>query len=134
MNVIYKGIKPTIATPGSAGHDLQSVENVSLVPGEKKMIRTGLSTSMPVGMVALVFIRSSVAKRGLQLMNHVAVIDADFPSEWMLMVQNTSSEIYRISEGDRLAQAVFIQYETPNFIEGNPLQGERTGGMGSTGI
>jgi dUTP pyrophosphatase len=134
ISVIYKGIKPAIATPGSAGHDLQSVESVSLVPGEQRLIRTGLRTAMPVGVVALVFIRSGCAKRGLRLMNHVAVIDSDYRGEWMLMIHNSSSEVFVISEGDRLAQAVFIPYLTPNFIEGNPDETERgAGGFGSTG-
>ncbi len=134
MNVIYKGIKPTCATPESAGYDLQSVENVTIYPNQLHLVRTGLRTKLPAGTVALVFIRSSVAKKGLHLENNVAVIDADYIGEWMLMLRNHGASEIRISEGDRLAQAVFIQHESPVFIEGNIEQTERgEGGIGSTG-
>lgn len=78
-----------------------------------------------------IYIRSSIGKKGLELCNKVAVIDADYKDEVFLMIKNTSDKPYEIKNGDRLAQGVFQQVIRPTHMIN---ESKREGGIGSTGI
>lgn len=130
---------PSYATPGAAGIDLAAaiVEPVTVEPGERVMIPTGLAVDMPTTeIVGLVFPRSGLAARhGLALANAVGVIDSDYKGEILCPVQNNGEQPYQIKPGDRIAQLLFmpvlkVQIE---FTEGLSESERGKGGFGSTG-
>lgn len=130
---------PAYATSGSAGLDLAAAisEPVTVEPGERVMIRTGLAVDIPSQeIVGLVFPRSGLAARhGLALANAVGVIDSDYKGEIICPVQNNGEQPYQIKPGDRIAQLLFmpvmrVQIE---FTEELSASKRGQGGFGSTG-
>ncbi len=129
---------PTYATEYSAGADLYNLksDNVTIAPGETKLIHTGIAMEIPEGYVGLVFARSGLAtKRGLAPANKVGVIDCDYRGEIMVALYNQSSAVQTLAVGERVAQIVFTQYDTAEFEVVDELDStERgAGGFGSTG-
>lgn len=129
---------PVYATSGSAGLDLQAdlAEALTIKPGQRTQVGTGLAIEIPTGYVGLVFARSGLASRhGVGLANGVGVIDSDYRGELRCALHNTSDEPYTIQPGDRIAQLVFIPVVQANL----QLVAELTdtargsGGFGSTG-
>lgn len=130
-----KSVIPGYATPFSAGADLYSTETVSVKPGETAMIHTGLCMEIPEGYAGFIFARSGMAvKRGLAPANKVGVIDSDYRGEIIVALYNQSEEVRTVSEGERIAQIVFLKYEKAEFVSGSLTDTERgSGGFGSTG-
>ena len=129
---------PKRATGNSAGYDLASISDVTIQPGEIKMIPTGLKVSMLKNEALFVYPRSSLAiKKGLMMSNGVGVIDADYygnkDNEGHIMVPlyNFKSEPVTVLKGERVAQGIFMSYLKTNSDEtdGNV----RLGGFGSSG-
>lgn len=133
-----KDIKlPERSTKFSAGYDFKSLEDFDLNPNQIHIFKTGIKAKMDDDDVLLIFIRSSLAiKKGLQLANNVAVIDADYFSNpendghIMIAIKNTSNDIVSIKKDDKIAQGMFTKYETT--ID-DKSSNERKGGTGSTG-
>lgn len=123
---------PVRATKGSAGYDISSSEQVTIQPGEIKLVHTGLAVQMEQDDVMLVIDRSSnPRKRGIVLSNSLGVIDHDFfPNEFMGMFTNITDKPVTIEAGQRIMQAVFVKY---GLVDNDNANGERTGGFGSTG-
>ena len=122
----------------SAGYDLYSCidEPVCIRPGETAMIGTGISVEIPEGWFGAVFARSGLAsKQGLRPANCVGVCDSDYRGEYSVALHNDSSEIRIVSNGDRIAQLVFLPFGEAEFEETDDLsETERGGGgFGSTG-
>lgn len=119
-------------TPDGAGGDGPVL---TLAPGDRALVPTGLRASLPSGYEAQIRIRSSLAlERGLTLPNAPGTIDADYPDEWFVLVQNGSRREQRVWHGERVAQAVLQRYETLEWVEGEVQRStDRTGGFGSTG-
>lgn len=129
-------IIPTYGTEYSAGADLYALEGEIILPGQTKLIHTGLSMEIPQGLVGLVFARSGLAtKRGLAPANKVGVIDSDYRGEIMVSLYNQSSVEQTIEKGERIAQISFVPYYAAEFELCDELEqtirGE--GGFGSTG-
>lgn len=128
---------PERQTTGSAGYDICAAVEATLCTGEVILLPTGLKAQIDNGYTMLLFIRSSIGIRGLVLANDVAVIDSDYynnpdnEGHFFLAVKNISNETKHINAGDRLAQAVFVKYGTTNK---DKADGERKGGIGSTGV
>ncbi|MBE6674446.1 MAG: dUTP diphosphatase [Ruminococcaceae bacterium] len=129
---------PTYGSPYAAGADLYACveEEVSIMPGETKLIKTGLAIELPVGYAAFIYARSGLAsKRGLAPANKVGVVDCDYRGEVMVALHNHSNEAQSISPKERIAQMVIAPYVTAEFFETDTLsdtvRGE--GGFGSTG-
>ena len=99
---------PVYATPGAAAADLCAVLDapLTLSPGERTMIPTGLAIELPdAGCVALLYARSGLAvKHGLTLPNCVGVIDSDYRGEVKVALINLGQEPYTIEPGERVAQ------------------------------
>ncbi|MBU1143150.1 MAG: dUTP diphosphatase [Firmicutes bacterium] len=137
----FKHLNPVIpkrATEGSAGYDLSSIEDVTIMPQEIKLIPTGLKVLMPKNEALFVFPRSSLAiKRGIMMSNSVGVIDADYygnsDNEGHIMVPliNIRNEPVQILKGERIAQGVFLQYQKTTDDETDNVT--RLGGFGSSG-
>lgn len=130
---------PFRATPGSAGMDLYACidEPVTLGPGEKAVIPTGIAIALPgPELGAFIFARSGLAiKHGIGLLNSVGVIDSDYRGEICIGVINQLQEAYTITPDERIAQMVIIPVSLISPVEVDELdETERgAGGFGSTG-
>lgn len=130
---------PTYGSSYSAGADLYALTNgetVTFLPGETKIIHTGIALEIPEGYAGLIYARSGIAnKRGLAPSNKVGVVDADYRGEIMVSLHNHSSETQQIADGERVAQMVIAPFLTVEYNEVTELsetvRGE--GGFGSTG-
>ena len=140
IKIISKsGRMPTYETEGSAGADLRAYldEPVTLMPGERKLIPTGLYVELPQGIEAQVRARSGLSiKHGIGLVNGVGTVDSDYRGEWNVPLINFSDELYTINDGDRIAQVVFSRYERASFESVEKInETERgDGGFGHTGL
>ncbi|MFI6322144.1 dUTP diphosphatase [Nonomuraea sp. NPDC050556] len=128
---------PSYAHPGDAGADLHTAEDVELLPGERKVVRTGVAIALPDGFAAFVHPRSGLAaKHGVTVVNAPGTIDAGYRGEIMVILLNTDAkDAVRLSRGDRIAQLVVQRVEKVAFCEVEQLPGSArgTGGHGSTG-
>ena len=100
---------PTYGTVYSAGCDLYACMDydVSINPGETKLIKTGLSMEIPENYAGLIYARSGLAtKKGLAPANKVGVIDSDYRGEIMVALHNHSNEVQTIDKNERIAQLV----------------------------
>ncbi|MFL6158331.1 MAG: dUTP diphosphatase [Marmoricola sp.] len=128
---------PSYAHPGDAGADLFAREAVTLAPGERRLVPTGLAIALPPGYVALVHPRSGLAHRsGLSIVNAPGTIDAGYRGEIQVCLVNLDPHTpIELSRGDRIAQLVIQRFESAEFLEVAELpesvRGE--GGYGSTG-
>ncbi|MEY8514499.1 dUTP diphosphatase [Lactococcus taiwanensis] len=123
---------PVRATKGSAGYDISASEQVTIQPGEIKLVHTGLAVQMEQDDVMLLIDRSSnPRKRGIVLSNSLGVIDHDFfPNEFKGMFTNITDKPVTIEAGQRIMQAIFVKY---GLVDNDNANRERTGGFGSTG-
>ena len=128
---------PTYGSACAAGADLYSCEGeLNFLPGETKLVHTGIAMEIPDGYVGLIYARSGIAtKRGLAPANKVGVIDSDYRGEIMVSLHNHSTEVVSVEAKERIAQIVIAPYLTVNFTEVEELDdtARGTGGFGSTG-
>ena len=123
---------PRRATKYSAGYDFYAAVSAEIKPGEKYVIPTNTAVEMDEDDVLLIFPRSSYAiKFGLDLVNSVGVIDADYKDQIFICYRNTGDEPFFIKRGDRIAQGVFVKFLK---TDDDKADGERRGGVGSTGV
>ena len=102
-----QGYLPTYETDGSAGMDLKASlkETVTLEPGERTLVPTGLFIELPPGYEAQIRARSGLAiKRGIGLVNGVGTIDSDYRGEIKIPLINWGKDPFTINDGDRIAQ------------------------------
>jgi dUTP pyrophosphatase len=128
---------PSYAKPGDAGADLTARIDVTLQPGERTLVPTGISIALPNGYVALVHPRSGLAiKHGVTMVNSPGTVDAGFRGELqIILINHDPKEAISFKKGDRIAQLVIQQVERANFVEVESLPGSDrgSGGFGSTG-
>ncbi|WP_246815340.1 dUTP diphosphatase [Corynebacterium sp. HMSC08F01] len=128
---------PHRAHPEDAGADLYSAEDVTLQPGERALIGTGIAIALPVGTVGLIHPRSGLAaKQGLSIVNTPGTVDAGYRGELKVCLINTDrSEPIVITRGMRIAQLVVQRVELASFQEVDELDEtvRGAGGYGSTG-
>jgi len=128
---------PSYEHPGDAGLDLRAAESVTIAPGERALVATGIAIALPAGFAAFVHPRSGLALRaGLGIVNAPGVIDAGYRGEIkVILVNHDLRETIEISHGDRIAQLVIQQVESAELIEVTELPGSHRGGggFGSTG-
>ena len=129
---------PTYGSPYAAGADLYAceAEDVTLAPGETRLIHTGLAMEIPEGLVGLIYARSGLAsKRGLAPANKVGVVDCDYRGEVMVALHNHSDLPQTVGKSERIAQIVFAPYYTAEFQVTEELSDtvRGSGGFGSTG-
>lgn len=129
-------IIPKYQTKCSAGLDLHSIEDVELIPNERKLIGTGLAMEIPIGFEGQVRPRSGLAvKHGITVLNSPGTIDSDFRGEVKVILINHSDKSFMINEGDRIAQLIISSVKQVEIEEVKELtETERgEGGFGSTG-
>lgn len=128
---------PAYAHPGDAGADLLSTVDVTLAPGERALVPTGISIALPPGFVALIHPRSGLAARhGLSIVNTPGTVDAGYRGEIkVLLVNHDRVAPVRLARGDRIAQLVVQRFERARFVEVDalPESVRGAGGYGSTG-
>ncbi len=129
-------IIPSYQTKGAAGFDLHSVEELTLEPGKRAMVATGLAFSIDEGYEVQVRPRSGLAyKYGVSVINTPGTIDSDYRGEIKVLLINHGEEPFAIKKGERIAQAVVKEVVLADFTEVEELDDtERgSGGFGSTG-
>ena len=128
---------PAYATAGSAGLDLRACisQSITLPPGGRALVGTGIAVALPAGAEAQIRPRSGTSfKKGLQIPNAPGTIDSDYPDEWMVIVRNPAATAIRIEHGERIAQMVLARYEVLAIESGDvAVTTSRVGGFGSTG-
>lgn len=137
-DVLVVGPVPEYQRPGDAACDLTSSQSLTLAPGERALVATGVSIALPDGYAAFVMPRSGLAAQyGIGLVNSPGVIDAGYRGEIKVVLINTdSAESFSIEPGDRIAQLVIHPVSRARFHAVDTLPGSDRGegGFGSTGI
>ena len=127
---------PAYATSGSAGMDVVSAEDVTIAPGARHAVVTGLSVAIPQGFEIQVRPRSGLAfKHGITVPNTPGTIDSDYRGELKVLLINHGSEDFAIARGDRVAQLVLAPVVQAAWSEVDELDATQrgAGGFGSTG-
>ncbi len=127
---------PAYAHPGDAGADLHAAEALTLEPGERALVGTGVAIALPDGYAAFVHPRSGLAhKHGITIVNAPGTVDAGYRGEIKVNLLNTGGQPHRIEVGDRIAQLVVQRVERARFVAVERLPGSDRGerGHGSTG-
>lgn len=129
---------PAYATALSAGMDLLAAvaEPVTLEPGQRRLIPTGIAIALPAGFEAQIRPRSGLAlKNGISLVNSPGTIDADYRGEIGVIVINHGDQPFTVERGTRIAQMVIARHERAVWTEVDNLDetARGAGGFGSTG-
>lgn len=141
---------PKYQTPGASGFDLHALEDVTILPGETKLVRTGLAFSVGHGYEMQVRPRSGLSlKTPLRVSNAPGTVDSDFSGEVCVIMSNTMEpltsgytpeeddrDIHPIKKGDRIAQGVICPVVQADFEVVDELQETQrgSGAFGSTGV
>ncbi|MGX7926774.1 dUTP diphosphatase [Tsuneonella sp. HG094] len=127
---------PKYTTDGAAGMDVLAAEDVTIAPGARHAVATGLAVAIPAGYEIQVRPRSGLAlKHGITVPNTPGTIDSDYRGELKVILINHGSEPFAIARGDRVAQLVLAPVTQAAWDEVADLD-ETTrgaGGFGSTG-
>jgi dUTP pyrophosphatase len=127
---------PAYATIGAAGMDVVSAEDVTVAPGERHAVATGLALAIPQGYEIQVRPRSGLAlKHGITVPNTPGTIDSDYRGELKVILINLGQEPFVIQRGDRVAQLVLAPVVQAALDEVAELDATERGegGFGSTG-
>lgn len=128
---------PSYAHPGDAGADLYAAETVTLAPGERRLVRTGIAIALPDGYAAFVHPRSGLSVRsGIGIVNAPGTIDSAYRGEISVnLINHDPASPVTLTRGDRIAQLVVQEVARARFVPVQALPGTHrgTGGFGSTG-
>lgn len=127
---------PHYATSGAAGMDIISAEDVTLAPGARHAVATGLAVAIPQGYEIQVRPRSGLAlKHGITVPNTPGTIDSDYRGELKVIMINHGADPFPIARGDRVAQLVLAPVTQAQWEEVDKLDDtvRGAGGFGSTG-
>ncbi|PRQ10355.1 dUTP diphosphatase [Corynebacterium sp. 13CS0277] len=129
---------PARAHRGDAGVDLYATDDVTLAPGHRALVGTGIALALPLGYVGLIHPRSGLAlKHGISVVNTPGTIDADYRGEIKVCLINHDLEApFEVRRGDRIAQLLIQKVELVDFVEVDELDDTTRGtsGYGSTGV
>ena len=128
---------PAYAHPGDAGMDVRSIENVTLAPGARALVRTGLVLELPPDAEAQVRPRSGLAlKHGVTVLNTPGTIDAGYRGEVGVILINLGAEPFVVEKGMKIAQLVVAPVAQAEVVEVSVVDAtdRGAGGFGSTGV
>jgi dUTP pyrophosphatase len=134
VRVSGAGALPVRGSADAAGADLRAAEALTLAPGERAAVGTGLRLEIPRGYAGLVWPRSGLAVRdGIDTL--AGVIDADYRGEVKVVLVNHGQRAFQVSPGDRIAQLLVQRVEQTTFVAVDALDATERGesGFGSTG-
>lgn len=129
-------VLPAYKTSGAAGADLHSVEEVLLRPGEVRAVSVGFAVSIPEGFEIQLRPRSGLAlNQGVTVHNSPGTVDSDYRGEVKVILANFGKADFKVSPGDRIAQAVVAVVAQAVYEETEELDNTArgSGGFGSTG-
>jgi dUTP pyrophosphatase len=127
---------PAYETAGAAGMDLRAAEGITLRPGARCLVPTGIAIALPHGFEAQVRPRSGLAvKHGITVLNAPGTIDSDYRGEVKVPLINLGQEDFTIARGDRIAQIVIAPVTRAGWNELETLDetARGAGGFGSSG-
>ena len=131
---------PAYETPGSAGMDLRAAvpehEPLTLRPGARALVPTGLSMAIPLGYEVQIRPRSGLAaKHGVTCLNTPGTIDSDYRGEVKVILINLGEDDFVIGRGERIAQMILAPVAQAAWLETDSLDetARGAGGFGSTG-
>lgn len=127
---------PRYAKEGDAGMDIMACESGTIVPGERRLVKTGLCVALPFGYEMQVRSRSGLAlKHGVVVLNSPGTIDCGYRGEIGVILFNSSQTSFSFERGDRIAQLVCAPVTIAAALEATELdETERgEGGFGSSG-
>jgi dUTP pyrophosphatase len=128
---------PARAHHGDAGVDLHAAAEVTIGPGERVLVGTGVAVALPVGTVGLIHPRSGLAARtGLSIVNTPGTVDAGYRGEIKVcLINHDLRDAIHVRRGDRIAQLLVQRVELPDFVEVDSLDetSRGAGGYGSSG-
>jgi dUTP pyrophosphatase len=136
IEIGFKGTEPKRASTGAGGYDLLVGEDVTIVPGHTRLVRTQTALELPNEWLVFMLPRSSMHKIGLQLANQIGLIDEDFRGYILMALRNETDETVTVHKGMSLTQGVFLSTRNSeiSFVRKSVLletaRGE--GGFGST--
>ena len=128
---------PTYAHPGDAGMDVRSIEELTLEPGARALVHTGLVFQLPPDAEAQVRPRSGLAlKHGVTVLNSPGTIDAGYRGEVGVILVNLGQQPFKIEKGMKIAQVVVSHVEQAEIVEVQETDetDRGSGGFGSTGV
>jgi dUTP pyrophosphatase len=128
---------PAYASDGAAGMDVVAAESLTLKPGQRAAVATGMAFAIPAGWEIQVRPRSGLAlKNGITCLNTPGTIDSDYRGEVKVILANLSDEYFEVKRGDRIAQLVPALVQRAVLTEVDELDGtvRGSGGFGSTGV
>lgn len=125
---------PRRATPGSAGLDLYSAEELTIPAGERRLVDLGFSMAFSNLCYARIAPRSGLAVKGIDV--GAGVIDADYRGPVKVLLINNSKQDFPVRVGDRVAQMIFekIRMLEPMQVDDLDSTSRGAGGFGSTGL
>jgi dUTP pyrophosphatase len=131
-------LTPKYETSGSSGMDIAAYidKDVVINSGDKALVPTGFSLSIPHGYEVQIRPRSGLAvKKGITVLNTPGTIDSDYRGEVKVVLINLSKDKFIVKKGERIAQMVVCPIEQVSVEEVKELSGTNrgTGGFGSTG-
>lgn len=133
----FEGLElPAYATDGAAGMDVLAAEDVTLAPGARHAVATGLAVAIPSGFELQVRPRSGLSlKHGISVPNAPGTIDSDYRGEVKVILINHGAEPFEIVRGDRIAQLVLAPVTRATWLKIDELDETARGecGFGSTG-
>ena len=127
---------PMYQTDQSVGADLTSIEDVDIEPGQFRLVKTGIAVELPRATEMQIRPRSGLAfKHGVTVLNAPGTIDSDYRGEVGVLLINHGTTTFRVSKGDRIAQAVLAKAILMNYKAVKELSStdRGAGGFGSTG-
>ncbi len=137
MDLKVKKLVPEAKLPDyihadDAAMNLYTTEAYTLVPGERRIYKTGIAMAIPMGYAGLIWDRSGLAnKSGIKRMG--GVIDAGYRGEIGVGLMNLSKEPVEILKGDKVAQMIIQKIEQPKIVESAELEATTTRGTGAFG-
>jgi dUTP pyrophosphatase len=133
VKLLHPAAKLPTRSYHSAGYDLYACEEIDCKPGSVTMVPIGIATSFPAGHAALVWDRSGMGKKGLTVFG--GVIDEDYRGQWFVMLYNSTSDVYEVHIGDRVAQFVLQEVKQVPIAVAEELTDTLRGenGFSSTG-
>jgi len=130
-------VLPSYAHPSDAGMDVRSVADVTIAPGGRALVPTGLIMLLPPLYEAQVRPRSGLAlKSGVTVLNTPGTIDSGYRGEIGVILANFGTEAFQIRKGDKIAQIVIAPVTQPEIVETDSVDetDRGAGGFGSTGV
>ena len=130
-------VLPSYAHPSDAGMDVRSVEDLTLAPGKRALVHTGLVLLLPPQYEAQVRPRSGLAlKNGVTVLNSPGTIDSGYRGEVGVILINLGDVDFTVRKGDKVAQLVIAPVTQPDVVEVSEIDETDRGssGFGSTGV